>query len=496
VDVVLSAQAPSQVAIGQEAEVDVMAARAGTVAPFAHATAASVGPTEPIIAILTVLGGAIQALEPRRLKLAVPAADPSTSVFQIRAVSAGVARLAVIFRQGGTELGTVSFTVEAVAAAARPEPVCGTTTAHPRNPADDRAVLLIVDEDRSGGPLRYHYWLVADLPLGWDYKEFFSEPLKDRGQGADATARAYVQSLYDRLGEAYARGETVRERELRALGRDLGRQLLPVELARLLWKHRDDLRTVHVKSWEPFIPWELLRVVDPDGSGRYLSEYDLVRSLNGDSRPTHLRLEAWRYLAATYPNGLEEPLDGDLAVFTDALSSRSVTATAIRPDPDAIVDALAAPDFDVLHICCHGRAEHDDIDRSALIVGDRLGPGGAPEPVLVDALTVGAEAKLSGRGPLVFLNACESGRLGASLTAWGGWPRTFWEAGAAAFVGTSWPVEDQAARAFCQAFYGGLLDGHTLAEAGGAGRRAAGEKDPATALAYKVYGYPGARRLP
>jgi CHAT domain-containing protein len=183
-----------------------------------------------------------------------------------------------------------------------------------------------------------------------------------------------------------------------------------------------------------------------------------------------------------------------VAVFTDTLEARRVTATPIAPDPDAILDALAQPDFDVLHVCCHGQAQHDDIEQSALIVGDRLGPGGAPEPVLLDALTVREEARLGGRGPLVFLNACESGRMGASLTAWGGWPKTFWDAGAAAFVGTSWPVEDAAARAFCEAFYGGLLDGKTLAEAAGSGRRAARQLHEPTSLAYKVYGLPAARR--
>ena len=316
------------------------------------------------------------------------------------------------------------------------------------------------------------------------------------GSAAAATPRAYVQSIYDRLGTAFATGRRL-DRELKALGTDLSRQLFPKELLRLLWDHRDDLRTVHVKSWEPFIPWELARLRHPDtaeSDARFLAEYDLVRSLNGKSRPHQLRLGTWRYLAASYPNGLEAPLDGDVAVFTDTLEARHVSATALAPDPDAILDALAQPDFDVLHVCCHGQAQHDDIERSALIVGDRLGPGGAPEPILLDALTVREEARLGDRGPLVFLNACESGRMGGSLTAWGGWPKTFWDAGAAAFVGTSWPVEDTAARAFCEAFYGGLLDGQTLAEAAGSGRRAARRRHEPTSLAYKVYGYPGARR--
>ena len=44
----------------------------------------------------------------------------------------------------------------------------------------------------------------------------------------------------------------------------------------------------------------------------------------------------------------------------------------------------------------------------------------------VDTITVEAEARLRQRKPLVFLNACETGREGAVLTtAWGGWPTYF-----------------------------------------------------------------------
>jgi hypothetical protein len=495
---VLSAEAPSQVAVGQEVPVDVMVALAGHRRTLAHAAPATLARGESVVAILTVQGDAVVPLDPRIVRLSVPGpGEESTSAFMVRGAREGTARVAVIFRQGGTELATVVFSVRVAARVDDAAPVRRSTTSHHRDPADDRALFLLVNEERSGDEQRYRFQLVAPPPMGWDYLEFFSAPLKDRGAGAGATPRAYVQSIYDRLGAAYQSGAGLPERDLRALGSDLGRQLFPPDLTRELWAHRDDIRTVHVKSWEPFIPWELVRLRDPDPAskdGRFLCEYDLVRSLNGNSRPRDLRLDTWRYLVATYPNGLEEPLDGDAAVFTDTLAARHLTATPIAPDPAAIFDALEDPDFDVLHICCHGRASHDDIDRSALIVGDRPGPGGAPAPVTLDDLTVRAEARLSPRFPLVFLNACESGRLGASLTAWGGWPRTFWDAGAGAFVGTSWPVEDTAARAFCAAFYGSLLDGKTLAEAGGAGRRAAREKDPATALAYKVYGDPGARR--
>jgi CHAT domain-containing protein len=169
----------------------------------------------------------------------------------------------------------------------------------------------------------------------------------------------------------------------------------------------------------------------------------------------------------------------------------NVTAQAVEPSPAALLDTLHQGAFDVLHLSCHGQASHDDIDQSELIIADR--PGAAPntaDPVVVTARTVRSEAELEERGPLVFLNACESGRLAPSLTAWGGWPLTFWERGAGAFVGTSWPVRENPAGAFAQGFYEKLLDGGTLAQAAGAARQRAKALGDSSWLAYKVYGQP------
>jgi CHAT domain-containing protein len=95
----------------------------------------------------------------------------------------------------------------------------------------------------------------------------------------------------------------------------------------------------------------------------------------------------------------------------------------------------------------------------------------------------------------VFLNACETGRIGAVLTAWGGWPNVFLRAGAGAFVGSSWAVRDKPAGVFATAFYNSLLDGGTLAEAASAARAEAKKLGDVSWLAYKVYGHPRARRV-
>ena len=103
-------------------------------------------------------------------------------------------------------------------------------------------------------------------------------------------ARASDESLYEALTKRVLINlDDVNEfaRELSAEGANLAQQLFPPELVRLLWQERDRL-TVHVKSWEPYIPWEIARLVHPDSrevDERFLAEYDLVRSFSGSSRP-------------------------------------------------------------------------------------------------------------------------------------------------------------------------------------------------------------------
>jgi len=502
VDVELSAQGPAELAIGAENAIEVQVALAGIVPPLARSAAslARVAAHEQIAVLLTIRGDAVQVVDSPLVRLDPPtAAKPASNWgFRVRALREGSVQVALVFRQRGTELGTITFPLRVVAANPSGRRIAGQAAAAKTDPADRSAVLLLVDDAPLPGGFAYRYRLVCDA-LGWDHVEFQSPLLKEDGGNAAANARRYVESVYRRMTERVLRNwddVNAFAREIKGVGTDLARQLFPGELVRLLWDKRADIGVVEVKSWEPYIPWEIVRLEHPDtraADDRFLAEYGLVRSLNGTSRPQRLALARWRYLVAEYPNGLEQPLIGEKAMFTDLMQQHGIAAVPLAAQLDSVYDALHAPDFDVLHVCCHGKADHDDIEQSALIVGDRMHDG-APEPLTIDATTVRSEARLDARHPIVFLNACESGRLGRSLTAWSGWPRTFWDAGAGAFIGTSWPVRDVPARAFCDAFYGSLLNGDTLASAAGAGRAAAKAKGDATWLAYKVYGRPAARK--
>ena len=95
-------------------------------------------------------------------------------------------------------------------------------------------------------------------------------------------------------------------------------------------------------------------------------------------------------------------------------------------------------------------------------------------------------------GPVVVLNACQTGREGILLTTAGGFADAFLDAGAAAFVSCLWSVHQQPSRAFVEKLYDELLDGTPMALATSRARQAAREQGDATWLAFVVYARPDA----
>ncbi len=102
--------------------------------------------------------------------------------------------------------------------------------------------------------------------------------------------------------------------------------------------------------------------------------------------------------------------------------------------------------------------------------------------------------------PLVFLNACEAGQAGFTLTGVGGWARAFIELRASIFIGSLWAINDKLAAMFAESFYNRLwgLNGQAqqpIGEAFHAARQDIKAKAPGnpTWLAYVLYGDPNGR---
>jgi hypothetical protein len=507
IKVTLSAETKAEIQVDANEPVDFRIELSSEAVPLAVWLIARAKADMPIVVSLTAENDAIEIVRDREQTVDPPAPkQPRTGFFLVKGIRAGVSRLAVAFRQGGTELGIIGLAVEVVEAAPRSERVPGYATSAPRDPADDDKLLLMIEQRVEGGEVFYQYILYSEA-LGLPWRKLRSKALLDRGGGAAATMLAFVERIYDRVTRelpigALQTGLKDLQRETRALGASLCEELLDPEVAKVLWPLRERVTTIQIVSWEPYIPWELVRLRDPDSGeidDRFLAEYGLVRTLSDEMPPRELPMAQWGYLGATFPMGTLPAVGAELEYFTgtaaESLRGHGIQPRAIRATRDDFYDALADLDFDVLHISCHAESPHQSIERASLIISDETLPGeNKPRLVEVDTITVEAEARLKRSRPLVFLNACETGRIGAVLTAWGGWPNVFLRAGAGAFVGSSWAVRDKPAAAFSTAFYNALLDGKTLAEAASAARASAKRLGDSSWLAFKVYGHPRARR--
>jgi hypothetical protein len=497
IDAILSAEAPREIGLGEEAVVDVRLELEDGAAPLEHSVSTRIGTEEEIVAILSVRGTALEVSGPRILRMPPPGpGSPRDSFFLVKGKESGAAELAVMFRQGSSDLGTVSFATTVVQEGAQQDTVRAQTTAAQRDLRDDELLVLLIDEFREGNLVRYQYH-VNWAPLQMNYEKFKSEVFTDAG-GDTSTPLRYVQSIYTRiLDQLVLNQQDLRmfQRELKALGTEMSRQLFDPEFVRRLWDRRGAITAVQVTSWEPYIPWELLRLKHPDTDetdDKFFSEYGLVRSVSGRSGPPKLRKGDWKYLKASYPNNSYPAIGGEVSYLTNKLPQRGINPLPIPADKEEFLNTLTAADFDVLHIACHGETKIADIELTNLIISDRQTPQGTA-PVTVSPALVREEANLKDRTPLVFLNACETGQQAPSLTDWGGWPATFWATGAGAFVGTSWSVREKPSIAFAEAFYDALLEGSNLAEAANAGRDAAKRLGDGSWLAYVVYGNPTAR---
>ena len=496
IPVTLSAEGPRELDVEEESEVRVRLERTDEARPLAHAATARAAPDEPIFVIIRVEGDAVQLVDPP-LKQVVPPGrgDPRELAFAIRGRAAGVSRVAIDFQQGSTVLGALTFAVQVVQAGATPEPQAAEAQAGRADPRDDAVLRIIVQPPNGSQP--FYTFLVTSKLLDLRLAPFTSPPFElGAGQATDAPL-AFAQSMYRRIEDEVLEvvaDAALLDRRLKGIGAALCTQLFPEDLIRRLWDGREEIDAIEISSFEPYIPWEVLRLRHPEHGTdeRHFGEYRMVRTLSGRRWPAdQLGRGDWRYVLGEYPNGMFDPPTGEGAFLRDRLKTLGVTATPILPQPADVLDAMEQGSFDVLHFACHGLSSLEDIDGSALIIGDRRTMEGTTVGVEIRPTDI-VDANLAERKPLVFLNACQSGRMAPSLTDLGGWPRAMFNAGAGAFVGTSWSVHEKPAVTFAETFYQALLDGDTLAEAAGDGR-AATRGQGASWLAFTVYGLPSAR---
>lgn len=416
------------------------------------------------------------------------AADATTSTalrFPITAIQTGQATVDVLAFVYGQLLGTLRLrcTVEAEAAAtgrmASSKHSLATVT--PVQP--DLSLLVLERVDASGQNVLELRLTAADPGLGLYYREYGPVTLR-------RDAQAYFEALFkdiEQLPLANSDQRRAAEARLARKGALVFSSLLPQELQQQLWSVRDRIRSIHVVSEEPWIPWELCKLSGQDNGriveGPFLGEaYAITRWLLGVPPPPMLSFGRVA-LVAPEDSGLTQ-----VAEECDFMLSLQANTRVVERVPATYLDvteALASGVYDGWHISAHGVFEPDDPNRSSVYLRDG-------DPLTPEDLS-GVVSNLGRAQPLVFLNACQVGRSALSLTGIGGWARQFLQAGAGAFLGAYWSVTDDLALPFARAFYERLIQG---AEVGAAVRDARltikPDGDPSW-LAYTVFANPMAK---
>jgi serine/threonine-protein kinase len=461
-----------------------------------------------------------------RAELLVPAAGPSGAAhFPLRPLALGSGRVMIDFEQDGVPVGSVDLrpTVTAGEERSGQAPSEGGVALRDGPLAAPDVILKVFEHRLAGAPGRLHFVLSSCHPALRDL------PVLDGDLGSQdlrAEVAVWVEEQLRGLGELAGRPERTPEEVTRALtaaGHALYDQLLPAPLKDLCWALRQrGARSLLVLSDEPHIPWELIKPYRLDEATGDLREdgdfwgatFALTRWLRGRPPAQSLALGHVVALAAGGPaQGGEGQASRDLKLAPPALAAPATVAAApALPSALAELDVLRSLSalgarvevlpalrrhlreafdqggFDVLHVAGHGTfGGAPTAEASAVYLED--GPFRAAD------LSPGLGGSLRRREPLVVLNACHSGRLGFSLTRLGAWGAQFVRLGCGAFVGTLWPVTDQAALAFARAFYRLLGAGLPIGEAVAQARllvRDGHPNDP-TWLAYCCFADPTAR---
>ena len=136
----------------------------------------------------------------------------------------------------------------------------------------------------------------------------------------------------------------------------------------------------------------------------------------------------------------------------------------------------------LVHFAGHGFYDPADPLRSGLVFRQGvLSPENLAEPL--------------GGAPIIFSNACETGRLreedGVGGTrAWSGLAASFLALGAVNYLGSLWPVFDEGSRRVSETFYASLCEGHTVGEALRRAKLDAYERNDPTWAAFALFGCP------
>lgn len=457
----------------------------------------------------------VDTVDTTRTILVYPGQDSQWAVFLLtpdHEAGPGLRHIGLDFYHRGRLAGTASFEVEVrdrppiEKIEIEPEPMIvdraedgsvveqvggGFVFSSANAPAPDFELRITLSADRRelsytlnspAGKLGLVHRRMGSVTLQTDPRTFMENKLQRLSQMARASR--------DKLSETQiaANQETLRE-----IGWDLYEQLFTDKLKqayRDLYQLRQSQENLSllIVSDEPWIPWEMVLPHEGLPNEDFLcAQFRLTRWLEGRGLPEDFSLHQAQVVT---PKSNLASVKAEQDFFAEELPKLRPEIKLAPPWLDTATQvklALSKGDSQWFHFACHGDFDATRPDESALMLQkDAFTPS-----QIVGPYRQGVAASR----PLVFLNACHTAEAGFSLTRMGGWAERFVRAGASAFIGSLWEVNDALAAQFAIKFYNELLAGQTLGGAFHAARAHIRAKDNAnsTWLAYTLYADPNGK---
>jgi|GEM_PF-1714945 len=360
-------------------------------------------------------------------------------------------------------------------------------------PSPDLTIRINYQEVASG-KYNYQFTLFNSLTCKLDSNS------RQYTQKTDNSPKVFLQSAYDQLNSH----ETPSQR-LEGIGAWLYDNLFPAKLKDLYWHElRNKVENILFISDEALIPWELLLPANPQNKQREIYDfldkgkdretagflcvkYRLTRWLFGDDSPEDNTPPDTIYLdwlGLIMPVSHLESVEVEKAEIKQLFGNKTWEVKPVSREK--VCRVLEKGRFSGLHFACHGEYDDNSPEWSTLFLedGDTLCPGDLN----------GERLAFGEAHPLVFLNACETGQGGYTLTDLGGWVKKFInEARSSGFIGSIWQAEDESAAKFAVAFYKHLLEGMSIGEAVRLARLSIWRENDPTWLSYTVYANPLAK---
>ncbi|MBR0850727.1 CHAT domain-containing protein [Bradyrhizobium diazoefficiens] len=308
------------------------------------------------------------------------------------------------------------------------------------SPTADLVVTIAADPSGNG---RQFGCMVSSPHL-----ESYKTPATGVWNPGDETSRI-VTGFMDRFTSDQTPSDMLTD-ELRGAGKQLF-AASPRVFQRALWALIDakaPISTIAIVSEEPFFPWELMvphRIVGTKREERNPLGIDF-----GIGRWTDPNLVSPAWSVNLVDSFVVAPRYSGSARLPNAESEAEMVLAAYqgqRQDPatfSGLRKGLLAQSRSIIHFVCHGGTSAIDqtirLEDASMTTTALLGIPGLAEII-------------SDRRPLVFLNACEVGRLKPALVGVRGFASAFIELGAAAVIAPLWSVEDGAAHEVAKIFY-------------------------------------------